>query len=361
MQFMAQQPVPQNSSWDTRYLIGFFGTLVVGCGVAVAAFQKLINPIEIWVALLIVLIAMTLFLSRAYSHRWLGVLIDDRRKYSLSRLQMVLWTVIILSSFVTAVLSNVQLTLLIYINQTGKPGQVIYTEVGSLVQDALLQAGILQETATSVQAIDGVDLSNLQLAAPLHDGEVIHVPLTGEVVAEASPTSTTSEQPLTPISVAIPSEVWLLLGISTTSLVASPLIKGQKKDKIQSNDDSADATLSDLFKGEEGSNYTTLDLAKVQMFYFTLIVVGAYMIAVTSLFLKNSQNAITSLPTLDSGVVAMLGVSHAGYLSNKAIPRPDSSTSSGGTGTDGNAGDAGDAVVAQDTSSQSSDSSGGVG
>ncbi len=332
---MTQQASQPDKGWETRYMIGFFGTMILVLGVVIAAFQRSIPPIAIWLALMALLIAMTLFLSRAYTHRWLGVIIDDRRKFSLSRLQMVMWTVIVLSSFVTAVLANVQLNLIVYVSGAVQPSQVIYMPVGSIMTDALLAVDVLKETDTGYTAVDGVDLSQLRLADALKDGEQIYVPLAGDT-SQASQTliaqSDASQESNTPLSVAIPTEVWLLLGISTTSLVASPLIKGQKKKKIQTNDSSSEAKLSDLFKGEEDSNYTTLDLAKVQMFYFTLIVIGAYMIAVANLFLS-SQNAITSLPTLDSGVVAMLGVSHAGYLTNKAIPRPDGDSSgSDGTG-----------------------------
>src|SRR5215510_5701029 len=97
---MAQQTTQPDKGWELRYMISFFGCLIIAIVVVIAAFQQFIKPIAIWFVLLVLLVAMTLFLSRAYSHRWLGIIIDDRNKYSLSRLQMVMWTLIILSSFV---------------------------------------------------------------------------------------------------------------------------------------------------------------------------------------------------------------------------------------------------------------------
>lgn len=324
----APQEDTSSYSWETRHMIAFSGVLVIGGLVVIAAFRAIIAPFWIWMMLLAVLVVMTLLLSRAYTRRWLGILIDERNKYSLSRLQMAMWTIIILSAFVAAVLANVQLKLLVYVSGAIKPAQVFQAQSGTLVADILLAAGVLQrdENGGCCSAVEGFDLSRLDMAETVHDGQQIYVPAVGDPNADiiASITKTPNEvAATTPLSVQIPNEVWLLLGISTTSLVASPLIKGQKRRRIQNNPNVAEARFGDLVKGEEESNFLGLDLAKVQMFYFTLIVIGAYMIALASMLTK-SQNAITSLPGIDGGVVALLGVSHAGYLTNKAVPRPGS-------------------------------------
>jgi len=75
----------------------------------------------------------------------------------------------------------------------------------------------------------------------------------------------------------------------------------------------------DLFKGEETGNAAQLDMGKVQMLFFTLILVLAYGIAIDALL--NGTGAVKELPILDAGIVALLGSSHAGYLANKAVPR----------------------------------------
>ncbi len=76
--------------------------------------------------------------------------------------------------------------------------------------------------------------------------------------------------------------------------------------------------LSELFKGDEMGNDAQVDLAKIQMFYFTLILVFVYAVA-----LGNSLagcEAIAQFPDLDPGMIAWLGISHAGYLTSKAVP-----------------------------------------
>jgi len=302
------------------YLFLFGVVILLMAGVIVVSFNTYIPPVWMWLIQLALLVVLMLVISRAYTHRWLGILIDERNKYSLSRLQMALWTIIILSAFITAVLANVQLLQIVTFTGAVDPPQVLFVPVGRIMIDALAQVGIYNPDDSTVRP--DVDVSQLNLAQTLHDGEVIYIPLKGETPPQPLILNGggAEGQPTTPLSVQIPSEVWLLLGISTTSLVASPLIKGQKQTRIVMNESATEAKLSDLFRGEEAGNFMQLDLAKVQLFYFTVIVIGAYAIALASMFIS-SENAITSLPALDGGVIAMLGVSHAGYLTNKAVPK----------------------------------------
>jgi hypothetical protein len=164
-----------------------------------------------WLVTLALLACFILIVSHGITGIWSGWLINEENKMSLSRLQLIAWTLIVLSGYLTAALAN--------------------------------------------------------LAAQQCD----------------------------PLSIAIPEELWLLLGISTTSLVGSPLLKSNKKVKkpndtqktatfdllekqgaskkqldhqglIVVNKDPDDAKWSDLFKGEETGNAGLLDVAKIQMF-----------------------------------------------------------------------------------------------
>jgi len=221
-----------------------------------------------WLVFLILLTVFAVIAGHGVTGLWRGLLIDERNKMSLSRLQMILWTVLILSGFLTVALANIA-------------------------------AGVEN-----------------------------------------------------PLSISIPEELWLLMGISTASLVGSPLILSTKKVKepkeeeqdqtinsmaaeegvspenlkskvtnkgqVIVNKDPKDARLSDLFKGEETGNAAQLDLGKIQMFYFTLILVLAYAVALGDLLCGTGK--IDAFPVLSSSMVALLGISHAGYLTNKAIP-----------------------------------------
>jgi hypothetical protein len=217
-----------------------------------------------WLGTLALFAAFTTVAGRGITGLWRGALIDERNKMSLARLQLVVWTLVVLSGYLTAALGN----------------------------------------------------------------------LTG---GHANP-----------LAIAIPGDMWLLMGISTTSLVASPLLKGNKtssqpepretartldllasqgtdKSKVETqgvlvvNTTPGQAQWADLFKGEETGNAGLLDIAKVQMFYFSLVVVLAYAIALGTV-MRQGAFPLVAFPDLDAGMVALLGISHAGYLTSKAVP-----------------------------------------
>lgn len=221
-----------------------------------------------WLATMVLLGIFATIAGQGVTNLWRGILIDERNKMSLSRLQMILWTVVILSGFLTAALGNIR--------------------------------------------IGGAN----------------------------------------PLSITIDETLWLLMGISTTSLVGSPLIRSIKKARPAKEEEKAqtfqlmqkqgvdstkvdatgqivinkspeDARWSDMFKGEETGNAAHLDLAKIQMFYFTLILVLAYAAALAATF-AGGEVQIPALPKLDAGMVALLGISHGGYLVHKAIPHSES-------------------------------------
>ena len=258
--------------WRIWHTAGI-GVSVLGIGIA----GLFIDPPErvwVWLLTMLFLTLLVLISGHGITGRWRGFLIDDRNKMSLSRLQITLWTVIVLSGYWTAVAVNLQL----------RAAELAYKQ-------------------------------------------------------------------LDPFAIAIPEALWILMGISTVSLLGSPLIKNAKKkhdpnelerkstvgslaaetgdakieDKIGHNGqilvnkDPAAASVGDMFKGEETGNGAHLDLAKVQMFFFTAILVLSYAVVLGSA-LVNEDGPMTDMPALGESMVALLGISHAGYLTHKAIP-----------------------------------------
>jgi hypothetical protein len=73
----------------------------------------------------------------------------------------------------------------------------------------------------------------------------------------------------------------------------------------------------DLFKGEEAGNAAAVDLGKLQMFFFTFVLVLGYGAAVAAAFSR--EGPLTALPAVEDGMNILLGISHTGYLANKAI------------------------------------------
>jgi hypothetical protein len=217
-----------------------------------------------WIIAMVVLAAFTLLVGRGVTGAWKGALVDERLRMSLSRLQMLTWTIVIVAALGTMAIARAQI------------------------------------------------------------------------------------DPVTAMDIAVPPTVWALLGISTTSLIGSPLIKNAKKSAaaapdaeranavlaamgkspgqitlegpIVKNTAIDDATFADLFMGEYIDTFNLLDIAKIQMFFFTVLLVLAYAIAVGKTLL--SDPALTSLPDVGAGMLPLLGISHAGYLLSKTVTKP---------------------------------------
>jgi hypothetical protein len=270
---------PEWKAWHTLSLLAIIGAIVL-----IGLLTPSTQIVWAWIGTLVLLAGFATVAGHGILGLWLGLLIDERNKMSLSRLQMILWTIVVLSGFLTAALWNIR-----------SAGQV-------------------------------------------------------DVLA-----------------IAVPAQLWLLMGISTTSLIGSPLIRSTKMtepvaiDAAQSQmiveqerrtreelirqgltDDEIkklgkiiiwkwpwDARLADLFQGEEIGNAGHLDLGKIQMFYFTLVLVLAYAVMLGAMFSgithigpegKIITSAISGLPSLPDGMVALLGISNGGYLGNKVIP-----------------------------------------
>jgi len=221
------------------------------------------------VALSMVLLMVVLGLGT--TSRPLGILINERNVMSLSRFQMVVWTIMVLSGYLTF----------------------------ALVRIKMMASGAANGT-------------------PITD----------------------------PLGIGIDWHLWALLGISTTSLVGAPLLLSPKKNlepvssvtpktaqmlnepeqdviankqgTLYANSKLSDARLTDMFEGDELMNTARIDLAKVQMFYFTIVAAMCFFVMVIKTLTAGSSN-LDNLPSLPEGFVAVLGISHAGYLTSKGV------------------------------------------
>jgi hypothetical protein len=162
-----------------------------------------------------------------------------------------------------------------------------------------------------------------------------------------------------PLEIIIPSQLWVLMGITTASAISGPAVlankrnlqpdeneksrteanllkqkqktgeiktlpdngKKKRKDEIKSviylNKSFDDARWGDLLKGDETGNAAAVDVGKIQMFFITFILIVAYGAAIANLLTTGEQ--IAALPQVDEGMNVLLGISHTGYVSNKAV------------------------------------------
>jgi hypothetical protein len=269
---------PVQPPWKHRYILE---TLIVLVGIGATGIlvphslgQERIGEGRLWAwgCFALILVLFLVIAGRAITGVWLGAFIDDVNKISLSRLQLIVWTIVIVSAFMAAAFSNV--------------------------------------------LISGV---------------------------------------ANPLGFAIPGQVLQLLGISTASLIGATLISEPKKNATPNLDDDTlaaktgtiatqnhasadtvtttgvlisrrrpqDARWSDLVMGVEIGNGAHLDISRVQMLFFTIVLVSAYAVALGKVL--DSQTSFTAFPSLDTGMITLLGISQVGYLAIKAAPHTPAS------------------------------------
>lgn len=255
-----QRPVPPKTLETAKLGSKFEVTVVTILALALIALSGLYAA-KATTAYLLVLAGFAifcLFLGRWISGRPLGILIGDRNLMSISRFQMVLWTILIVSAYLTMSLRRVH---------GGAPN---------------------------------------------------------------------------PLDIAMDWHLWALMGISTVSMIGSPLLLGNKAQKtpdptatakaavqlkedatairqnssglLYANPSIADASFADMFQGDEIGNTAYIDVAKVQMFFFTVVSLLVYG---TALFQMFKGGSFAEMPKLSDGLIALLGISHAGYLTSK--------------------------------------------
>ncbi len=98
-------------------------------------------------------------------------------------------------------------------------------------------------------------------------------------------------------------------------------ISNNRKGVLYANGAISDAAFSDMFEGDEVGNTAYVDPAKVQMFFFTVVAGLSYGMELYQWIAKKGYipaDAKTAFPLVSGGLVAILGISHAGFLVNKS-------------------------------------------
>lgn len=233
-----------------------------------------LSPDLSFIALMVLMLLFVATLGVRISKRPTGILVNERNLMSLTRFQLVMWTILILSAFMTAAIGR------------------------------------------------------------------IHVGGFGDALA-----------------ISLDPKLWALLGISTASLVGSPLLQSSKTDQtpksgevtktetaltakgdpepradiasnrkgvLYANSNISDAAFSDMFEGDEIGNTAYVDVAKVQMFFFTIVAGLSYgmdlyqWIAAKGYIPDPKITKVAVFPLVSGGLVAILGISHAGFLVSKS-------------------------------------------
>src|SRR4051812_25502858 len=96
-------PKPIWKLWHTVSLVAMIIAIVL-LGLLIPPTQRL----WAWIGTLVLLAGFVTVAGRGILGLWTGLLIDEQNKMSLSRLQMMLWTIIVLSGFLTVALCNIR-------------------------------------------------------------------------------------------------------------------------------------------------------------------------------------------------------------------------------------------------------------
>jgi len=122
-----------------------------------------------------------------------------------------------------------------------------------------------------------------------------------------------------PLSFTIPNEILIVMGISIGSTATAGAIKASKDLKPVTIKGKDNPKFSQIFLTEEGSGTSdTIDVTKFQNFWLTLIVIIAYILTVITAIAKTGVSGTDfALPSIGGTMLALLGISHAGYIAGK--------------------------------------------
>jgi hypothetical protein len=150
-------------------------------------------------------------------------------------------------------------------------------------------------------------------------------------------------------NIAIPPELWVLLGISGGAAIGAPIVNDAtnrsdtpspaalKRANTTADDptlqgildvnvDVKDASFADIFEGDELGNRGHLDISKVQMLTLTVGLALGYGYGILTLLAQitpSMTSPLASFPPINSNLVILLAVSQGIYLSYKAAPHTE--------------------------------------
>ena len=221
--------------------------------------------IGIWTASILVLIALMALTGRLSKRRWLGLLINEYSRASISRLQFVLWATLFLSSAFTFIGFNLSrgngwesfaldVPIAFWI--------VLVTSMGSYFGDRLVARLKSQQTIPS--SIESGLLQDLRNGGSSSGFDEV-------------------------------SAIGYVIKLPRPELARS----------------------SDLFTGDDLGNAEAISLGKVQLFFFTTVLILAYGVAIADRLLVST--GMLTFPSLDVSIAALLVFSHLGFIGTQAV------------------------------------------
>lgn len=217
-----------------------------------------------WGAVLASLLIMAMWAGHAANGRWIGVLIDERNRISLARLQWLLWFLLLFSAYFTGAVWDVAF-------------------------------GDLPAVETNLFMVIGITTGSAVLSNVVVENKKIN----------PAPTPNAVPPPQLPFLGPPP---------------ASPAALRMGTAAI--NSDPRNASFADLYLGEDVTNRQSVDASRLQKLIITFLLVIAYAQMLWSAFVDASGTYHAfSMPVVGTNFLGMMGVSHAAYLVAKASPK----------------------------------------
>lgn len=223
-----------------------------------------------WISCMTGMLGLFVLAGLQITGRGLGILVDERNRYSLSRLQITLWTVLIMTTLYVVFAANIVRGDPIFALSVNLDYKLVGLMGISLASFVAGPVALSPKTVTSASASE--------------------IRRTGELLRDGQ------------------------------KLEALPTAAGRLLMKCKP----ADARLADFIRGEDISNATLIDLPRLQMLVITLIVVIVYG-ATVGHELGSGTWLLKRLPELDETLLVLVLASHGGYLTGKLIPSSSAS------------------------------------
>jgi hypothetical protein len=263
--------------------------------------RDLVSMQTIWTAVMILSVIFLMVLGIFISGRRLGILIDSRNRMSLSTFQTTLWTVILLSAFFTVAAA---------LMQAGRAGDAFNI---TLDQQLWTLMGISITTLAGTPLLKDVKSQRGVAFRVLKE----YVRRNGERILRRIPQQT---------DIFNPAELPTIRNVDDLLNLGEARLRRVLEDDhdgplwiapVAPNKDEVSAI--DMFRGDEVVNSHRVDLAKVQMFFFTVVGALSYLLVLAGWMANLSLAGDIAFPAISAGFIAILGISHAGFLGNTAI------------------------------------------
>ncbi len=265
----------------------------VAYGLAYTGYSKIIC----WIWLIFMILVFIGCLGKCTLGRWAGIFINERNLMSLSRMQIVAWTVLIVSALLVMVLYRLAVTVTDPFDITIP--QEIWAVLG-LSATAAVGAPMINTIKSVKEPLKAPD-------SPEKEGTVSYKE------ADPAPQGKTNNYPPAVKRAAV------LLREEPADIEAN------RKGILYANKSPADARFTDIFEGDELENVMYNDISKVQMFWFSVVAIGGYAILILSMFLNaTTADQLIGFPAFSAGFTVILGVSHATYLGGKSYTQTKS-------------------------------------